>query len=423
MNSRKYSINKSGSVRTRILLAITLVQIPVIVLYYFILQNFVENFIAEQWSYQRAELLGYITDLQEEIRSIDEYLYKDCYYLLQEDDNELFLRGITDASEALMEDDPVFTAVSVVDKDGQILYQLGLPPYGNISLPDLAEREELPDGWELYADNGEYYLINTLRIHQKGVSVLISLRQLASTASNIYHVHGTILLERNNTYLNSTFWQRNAKEPVPEKISEPYILSSGNYRYMLSESTLLGMRVIYGCIYNYNFHWLYLFGYLLIGLACVSACITLWYLQRYIIKPLDRMTSVIEKIGNGDIELRVREEKSSEMQKISATFNTMMDNLRDAKIESYEHQLRAKRAQIDALRLQIRRHFFLNCLKNIYAMASAGNLDGIKQITYLLSSNLRYTLNFDVDSVPLEQELTMCDDYTYSPTVMEPKWN
>ncbi len=411
MGIKEYSINKSGSVRTRILLAIALVQIPVIVLYYFILQNFIENFVAEQWSYQRAELLGYITNLQEELIAIDKYLYGKCYYILQEDDEESFLSEIIDASQELMENNNVLSAVSVTDKDGQTLYQLGLPAYGNISLAYPAKPEELPNGWKLYEYNGEYYLANTLETSQRRASVFVSTRQLASTASNIYHIHGTVLLQKNDDYINSTYWQRNAQEPIPEKISEPFILRSGIYRYMLSESTLLGMRVIYGCIYNYSFRWLYLFGYLLLGLAAVSAIITLLYLQRFIVKPLARMTSVIEKIGSGDIDLRVREEKSSEMRKISTTFNTMMDNLRDAKIESYEHQLRAKRAQIDALRLQIRRHFFLNCLKNIYAMASAGNLDGIKQTTYLLSSNLRYTLNFEVDSVPLEQELTMCEDY------------
>ncbi len=52
---------KTVSVRIQILFAVTLVQIPVIILYFFIVNNFVDRFREEQWSYQNTELKRYIS--------------------------------------------------------------------------------------------------------------------------------------------------------------------------------------------------------------------------------------------------------------------------------------------------------------------------------------------------------------------------
>ena len=216
---------------------------------------------------------------------------------------------------------------------------------------------------------------------------------------------------RGDTNINSTLWQRMAESEIPDRLDGPFIVKANHRKYMLSESNLLGLRVVYGVIYTYDFDWLYYFGYTMLTVVVIVMLVVMFFMDNVILRPVQKMSGIMEKIGKGDMELRLPEEKSMELDRISGTFNTMMDHLRDAKIESYEQRLTARRAKMDALRLQIRRHFFLNCLKNIYAMASMGDVDSIKRTSLLLSSNLRYTLNFDADTVPLQEELKMCEDY------------
>lgn len=46
-----------------------------------------------------------------------------------------------------------------------------------------------------------------------------------------------------------------------------------------------------------------------------------------------------------------------------------------------------------ALKLQIRPHFVLNCLKSVYAMVQTGSREDAQQLILLLSRYLRYILS------------------------------
>ncbi|MCR4952384.1 MAG: histidine kinase [Solobacterium sp.] len=409
MSEKKYSTKKTRSVRAQILAAITFVQIPVVILYFFVVSSFISHFVEEQWNYQNDELKRYISNLQEETQNIDEFLYGDCYYLLREKDTAVLLTKLTDAADTLMNNNKVITAIEIYDPEDTLF--LGTGDEEIQKAVSTYFDDGITTSWKRIEYNKEYYLMRPVRENGYTAVAVVSLRRLAATASNVYHIRGTILLEQNGTYFNRTLWQRLTSEEIPDSIPTSFILNVRGRRYMLSESTLLGMRAVYGTIYTYDFSWLYYFGYFLLALAAVSIVITAYYLTRSVIRPLNRMTGVMDQIKDGDLDLRLAEEKSTELQKISGTFNEMMDHLEDAKIESYEHQLAARKAKLGALRLQIRRHFFLNCLKNIYAMASTGDMAGVKQTALLLSTNLRYTLNFENDAVELRQELAMCEDY------------
>ncbi|MBE6121913.1 MAG: HAMP domain-containing protein [Erysipelotrichaceae bacterium] len=401
---------KTVSVRIQILIAVTLVQIPVIILYFFIVNNFVDRFREEQWSYQNTELKRYISSLQDEIREIDEFLFYHCYNSFRSDDPDESLREVEYFTEDLFSHDGYIHSIEVLDQDGNVLYAAG--NNSDVMIRDvIANGDSVNRGWIVRKYDDSNYLIRVINENEKYASVIISVKQLAASAMDVYHLSGSVLLQKLGDNLTTNLWVRQAEEPIPASIKEPYLLMSNRRQYMLSESTLVGMRVVYGVPYQYDFRWLYMFGYLMVGLAVLSLSVTMFYLRHSILKPLTEMTGFMKRIGEGEMDLRLPDRKSTELMQISGTFNDMMDDLKDAKISSYENQLTARRAKMDALRLQIRRHFFLNCLKNIYAMATTGDYDGVKQTAFLLSGNLRYTLNFDEDSVPMRKELDMCEDY------------
>lgn len=136
------------------------------------------------------------------------------------------------------------------------------------------------------------------------------------------------------------------------------------------------------------------------------------YVRRTVFQPLDSLVDTMERIGRGELTARPSAAyKNREFKQVNDTFNGMINQITDLKIDSYERQLAAERSEMAALKMQIRPHFVLNCLKNVYALAETGRTGEIQKLILLLSRHLRYILSYSEDTVPLGRELELCQNY------------
>lgn len=136
------------------------------------------------------------------------------------------------------------------------------------------------------------------------------------------------------------------------------------------------------------------------------------YVRRTVFQPLDSLVDTMEQISQGELAARPSAVyKNREFKQVNDTFNSMISQITDLKIDSYERQLAAERSEMEALKMQIRPHFVLNCLKNVYALAETGRTGEIQKLILLLSRHLRYILSYSEDTVPLERELELCRNY------------
>lgn len=136
------------------------------------------------------------------------------------------------------------------------------------------------------------------------------------------------------------------------------------------------------------------------------------YLRRTVFRPLDSLVDTMEQIGQGELTARPSTMyKNKEFKQVNDTFNNMIGQITALKIDSYERQLAAERSEMAALKMQIRPHFVLNCLKNVYALAETGRTGEIQSLILLLSRHLRYVLAYREDTVPLEREVELCQNY------------
>ena len=67
----------------------------------------------------------------------------------------------------------------------------------------------------------------------------------------------------------------------------------------------------------------------------------------------------------------------------------MLDTISQQKINSYEQELEIQRTQMQCLQLQIRPHFFLNCLSKIYSLAGEKQFSPIQELSLDLSAYFR----------------------------------
>ena len=152
---------------------------------------------------------------------------------------------------------------------------------------------------------------------------------------------------------------------------------------------------------------------LLIAIGLLASIPLCWgVLQKWLLKPLNALTGTLQAIQSGHTEIRVPQGSPlHEANEIAATVNTMLDVIQKQKIDSYEYQLKVQHAQLQYLQLQIRPHFFLNCLNMIYFMAQEKKYKPIQDLTVNLSVYLRNTFRNSANLVLLKDEIHSVDCY------------
>lgn len=129
-------------------------------------------------------------------------------------------------------------------------------------------------------------------------------------------------------------------------------------------------------------------------------------LDRQIVAPMEKIKQTMIRILEGDLEARVATKgQILEFQQMGETFNTMMDQIKNLEIECYKQEIETQKAQLQYLQLQIRPHFFLNGLKNLYAMAQQQDCEKIQRTILAFSRHIRYIFRDSMEFVPLEREL------------------
>lgn len=135
-------------------------------------------------------------------------------------------------------------------------------------------------------------------------------------------------------------------------------------------------------------------------------------LKRDFLNPLEQMVETMEQIGDDGLESRLCvRNQVKEYKKMESTFNAMMDRIKELKILAYVRLIQAQQTELQYYQIQIRPHFFLNCMKNLYAMTAARKYTQMQEMILTLSEYLRAVLKDHDMIVPLEKELDSVRSY------------
>ena len=155
----------------------------------------------------------------------------------------------------------------------------------------------------------------------------------------------------------------------------------------------------------------------LIGLSVVvvlllfASVVLLFHLYANIMQPLRSFTNNLQKYDEGDYILNMTEGKLIELEQIDGKFRNMIHQIRKLKITLYERELEKQKIEMDYLRMQIRPHFYLNCLNFIYSMIDFGEYGHARDMTRITSDYLSYIFRNTADMVPVEAEINHCENY------------
>ena len=173
-----------------------------------------------------------------------------------------------------------------------------------------------------------------------------------------------------------------------------------------------------GTIYLYSFGnmlqiWNHLRGSMILILVvvlllCAFDFIFMKIEKNMVAVPMNQTIRDIAKIKGGDLKWRMRSSQnmpSLEFSTLSDTFNSMMDQIMELRVQSYEKQIALSDAEQKYIRLQIRPHFFLNAMTTILSLSNQGRVQDVEKYINALSKNIRYMFKAGLHTVAIRDEI------------------
>ena len=140
---------------------------------------------------------------------------------------------------------------------------------------------------------------------------------------------------------------------------------------------------------------------------------SLWFLTRLVSRPLRVITQSMEVITAGDLEHRIPplENTIDDIAAYGRGINMMLDAIRSYKEADFQSRMDATQAKLQYLQLQIRPHFYLNCMKNINSLIDLEQYAKAKSLVYALSSYISHAFSDIKGFITVREELEAIQSY------------
>lgn len=129
------------------------------------------------------------------------------------------------------------------------------------------------------------------------------------------------------------------------------------------------------------------------------------------LKPIRRLTGLMEEATAGDLSVRYHSERDDEITVLGKTFNQMLARIQELLDLVYEQEEQKREAELNVMQEQIKPHFLYNTLDMIAWMAREHKADDIVEAIEYLSDFFRNSLSQGKELIPLRDELDVVEKY------------
>lgn len=152
---------------------------------------------------------------------------------------------------------------------------------------------------------------------------------------------------------------------------------------------------------------------LLAVLSVIVVPLVLRFLTRDVLRPILELVKAAKAVEQGQLEYQIPQNTpySLEFLKLFHALESMVSEIKDLKIQSYEEQIEISRAEIKYLQMQIRPHFFLNAISTITSLTYQNKNEEIRRLIHCLSEHLRYMFRGGLMEVTMEEEIRHTENY------------
>lgn len=151
---------------------------------------------------------------------------------------------------------------------------------------------------------------------------------------------------------------------------------------------------------------------LIVILLCVLILfLTIYFLSRVTVRPLEKLEHNMELIEKGDLSVTVTNSSNDEIGNLIRRFSNMVHKLQEMIDEVYKSKIAKQEYELKALQAQINPHFFYNSLSLINSKAIIAEQEDISKMAQLLSTFYRTTLNRGKNIISVREELENTTSY------------
>ena len=151
-------------------------------------------------------------------------------------------------------------------------------------------------------------------------------------------------------------------------------------------------------------------------IACIVLAVILilfsGFLEYFLYQPIRRLIVKMMQIAEGQFENKIEDTSHlREIQVLNETFNQMVDEIKNLKIEIYEDEIREQKIRLQYLQMQIRPHFLVNALNSVRTMIDMKREDSAVEMCCYLADYFRALSGNNIDMVVISEELKQVETY------------
>lgn len=151
-----------------------------------------------------------------------------------------------------------------------------------------------------------------------------------------------------------------------------------------------------------------LFAWLL-GIYLLVMLLVLLYTRRHVLGQVNTFYNHL--IEYKETERFEEDTKIQEFAEAGKVLNQRSEEISQLKISIYEEQLSRQRVELDYAQLQIRPHFYINCLNIVHSMAQERLTHEIQELVVHISRYFRYIFKKGMEPVTVAKELEFTETY------------
>lgn len=149
--------------------------------------------------------------------------------------------------------------------------------------------------------------------------------------------------------------------------------------------------------------------------ACVLLCFVAFALflmfRHFFSRPYSRLLGAMRQVSDGDFDVRIEDNITSDFQNIYDGFNYMTSSISSYIEENYRQKSMRVESEFKALQAQINPHFLYNCFANIRSLCKMGDIESVERMTGGLSKLFLYITRNAEPIVKLRDEADNMRDY------------
>ncbi|WP_276357249.1 sensor histidine kinase [Cohnella caldifontis] len=290
---------------------------------------------------------------------------------------------------------------------------------GKLSLQDYLSKHDFkpdPDGkideWTDFEIGGTFYLFKYITYSNITFGTFVSADTLLSVVNREGDAASQFVLsDKDGIILAATGAAFGEGTSALEDLSRRYDRS-----YLLISEPIAEFGQITDMVAKQSiFSGLKLIQWIIISLGVLSVVIVplvLRFLARDILRPVLELVKAAKEVEKGGWEFQIPPGRySMEFTRLFHSFHSMVHEIKDLKIHTYEERIERSRAELKYLQMQIRPHFFLNAISTISSLTYQNKNEEIRRWIGHLSEHLRYLFRGGLVLVPVHEEMKHVENY------------